>query len=156
VYCFLTDNDKEPWANLAAGQKVKLKGFYPENQNTGHPAIRQCVIVEHGPSTAVVLSAEQLANEYSKAKDATEAKYKLKGVVVTGEIVSKKQPPFGGPLVSLKGNDKFQVECRMVEARWMTDPLMVGQKVKLHGVFEDLQGNDNVVKLGSCLVISRP
>jgi hypothetical protein len=105
----------------------------------------------------VALSAEALAKEVAADKAAAIAKYKEKGLVVTGEISKKEKTKAGGTEVSLNGSGTIEVRCELIyNAEWMTDPLKVGQKVKLYGTLGSSQFDEKMIKMTYCFVISQP
>src|SRR5262249_45189718 len=56
--------EAEPWKKVHPGQQVKLKGRWPPFSEFGLNLL-DCVFTELGPSTAVSVTAEQLAQEYA-------------------------------------------------------------------------------------------
>ncbi len=91
-------------------------------------------IVETGPDPAVVISAQQLANEYAADGKSATAKLDDKWAHVEGEVVEKTTSNDCAVLLRLKGENDVAVSCcfgdrnkRPVEA------LKVGTKVKVFG-----------------------
>jgi hypothetical protein len=142
--------DKEPWAEVAKGQTVTLKGVYSEI------GMVRCVIVKKGPATAITLSAEQLAAEFGTDPEKVNKKYDGKTLILTGEVVPKKDNKGGTASVYLKGTDKVPVECVFTAYdKDMTAKLKEGQQVKLCGHFWSSEGGADPFKLQFCQTITK-
>jgi hypothetical protein len=100
--------DKEPWARVAPGQTVKLKGPWAAYGDL--PALFDCVIVEAGPNPATVLTAAGLADEYAADADGVKKKYAGKPVILSGEVVENKEQDDKSRIVRLKTTGKVTVE----------------------------------------------
>lgn len=131
--------EKEPWARVAPGQTVKLKGSWPAFGDL--PALCECVIVEAGPNPAVVLTAEKLADEYAADVEGVKKKYAGKPVILSGEVVENKIDDKGrnkndgqGRTVRLKATKNVRIELHYGPANEMRGAnLMAGRTVKVFG-----------------------
>ncbi len=148
--------DPEPWAKLSPGQTVKLRGTC--GFNTTEPYLVKSVIVEAGPNPAVIITAEQLAEEYAKDRKATLKKYLKKYFIVSGEVEKKQERESKFIAVYLKGSSGIRVECGFPgnsPNSAMTQSIEVGQKIKVFGQLfvTDLQEKDKVA-LSDCYLIT--
>jgi tRNA_anti-like len=96
--------DREPFARLAPGQTVKLQGVWPKTAS--EPRLRDCVIVETGPSPAIALTALQLATEYAADPEAVKTKYDGKSLILGGDVQGKITRETGNCTLFLKGIEK--------------------------------------------------
>jgi hypothetical protein len=84
VMCYTAD--KEPWAKVAPGQQVKLKGRWPKGAFSAQ--LMNCVFTEAKSSPAISITAKKLVQEYMAAKEGTRQKYHDKWLIVDGELAS--------------------------------------------------------------------
>jgi Leucine-rich repeat (LRR) protein len=146
--------DAEPWAKVAPGQKVKLKGKWPEFSVGA--ALIYCVFLDTGKYEATALSAEQLAKEYVADPEATTKKYKDKYLVISGEVMDRDFNSAGAASITLKVDSKVRVKCHFTafESK-QTRSLKVGQRVKAIGQYT-LNFDKDEVGLYFCLPITQP
>jgi hypothetical protein len=145
--------DKEPWAQLAVGQTVKLRGQWAISQK---PALFKCEIVEAGPNPALVLSATQLADEYTKDPKGVKEKYAGRPVILSGEVVENKNDDKEGRYVRLKTPDKVTVKLTfgaLLAARGAK--ITSGQTIKAYGVFKDFNLSDGNITLTNPYLITK-
>jgi tRNA_anti-like len=95
----------EPWSIVAPGQQVTVRGRWPE----GGQRLFDCVIVGKGPDTALAITAEMLAKEFSADKAAAEKRYAGKPLLVTGEVVSAVSDPEDWRTIRLAGHGATSV-----------------------------------------------
>ena len=138
---------------MVGGQKIKLKGKFPESAY-GTP-LMDCVIVELSPSPVIVLSAEQLAKEYAANSEAAKKKYQDKYLRVTGEIVDRQINSAGAVAIYLKGADKVRVVCGVTSLeKNLTRSLRIGQQLTLVGQYL-FNFREDEVGLTFCLPIRK-
>jgi hypothetical protein len=142
--------DKKPWLTVAQGSQIKVKGKEPE---AGLPAdLFEAEIVDAGPNPAM-LSAEQLAKEYTADRKATAAKYNEKRVNVEGEVVEKGKSQYCDVQLKLKGAGEITISCCFGGAA-NTQGLGAakpGQKLKVFGTLSLLDNpNEKVIHLNTC------
>src|SRR5262249_57977692 len=95
-----------------------------------------CVLVQTGPSQAVVMSAEQLAKEYAADMEGTRKKYEDRWLQVTGEIVEREFNSAGASSVWLKGTDKVRVNCGFTPfEKNATRAIKIGQQLTVVGQY---------------------
>jgi hypothetical protein len=122
--------DKEPFAHLAPGQTVKLQGVWPKT--AAEPRLRDCVIVEAGPSPAIALTAIQLATEYAAAPEGVKTKYDGKSLILNGDVTRKETKDSGNCTLFLKGTEKAHVEASFGAIHsGKTATIKDGQPIKL-------------------------
>jgi hypothetical protein len=145
--------ESEPWSKIGPGQKVKVKGMFPES--TASPMLAASVIVEAGPSQTVTLSAEQLAREYAANALAAKKKYNDKYLLVSGEVVDKSYNSAGAPSVAMKGDGKVRVACNFTaNENVLTRSMQPGQTIQVLGQFT-LNFDPDEVGLYFCLPVSK-
>jgi hypothetical protein len=157
--------EKEPWARISPGQKVKARGI-PRYHWAGPYCIGvflfNCVFTELGPNPAMNLSAVELSREFFTDKNAAEKKYNLKYLVITGDIIDKTvDRSSDGRLelnthIFLRGDNGRRVECdfRYNQAD-VTKTLEAGQRIKLFGRCGSLQRLERGdAFLWNCLLIA--
>jgi len=146
VRCFMSG---EFWAKVAKGQQVTVEGRVPQTQ--GSPMLTECTITSTGPSTAVTITAEQLAREVTANEEAATAKYKGKSFIMTGEVISFEKHPIG-LLVKLKGTDNQSVDCqfpsRVATKEWQKN-VAPGAKIKIYAEYNRRE------ELTNCQLITR-
>ena len=151
IVCVLAQ-EKEPWAKISKGQKIKIRGRWAEV--AVQPGLEECALVELGPNPAQEVTAEALAEEFAKNKGAVRTKYQEKPLIVTGVIVDAKPNDLGAVRVFLKGAGETRVDCGfntadVAEAK----ALLAGQRVRLVGEFSAIESNDGPALRG-CRVIT--
>jgi hypothetical protein len=149
--CFVAD--KEPWAIVTPGQKLKVKGIWPEAADA--PAIRLCVITEAGPNPVVVISAEQLAKDYLADPDGARKKYSDKYMILNGVIAKKEANDLGAVTLTLKCADKVHIECNFAAYNGPATATKEGQEVKLFSrcFISELKKGD--IGFDSCQIITK-
>jgi hypothetical protein len=150
VLCLFA-NEKQPWAKISKGQKVKLRGLWPEVVSV--PQLVDCEIVELGPSPAQELKAETLAELFAKDKDGTRKKYADRPLIVTGFKVDAKRNDLGAVRIFLKGAGETRVDCGFDAddgAEALATPL--GQALRLVGEFSLIESMD-MPALRGCRVV---
>jgi hypothetical protein len=131
----------EPWARVAKGQSVTVKGRGPELGVALEPALMEVAIITAGPNAAIVMSTEDLARELEKEPKGLEDKYRGKAFILTGEIAEQGK----GSKAVMKGTAKTQVECDFEEQN-AAAKLVAGQKIKFYGEFASGDGAKVVLK----------
>jgi hypothetical protein len=145
--------EKEPWARLARGQKIKLRGQFPAF--FADAALVNCTLVELGPSTAVQAKAEDLAAEFAKDKEATVKKYREKTVIIAGVVESKRSNDLGAIKVILKSAGPVRTQCGFTAfEKAEAEKLQPGERVRIVGEFSALESLNEPVLL-FCRVISQ-
>ena len=145
--------EKEPWARVAPGQTVKLRG--PWAPYGEHPALYDCVIVEAGPNPAVVLTAAKLADEYAADPDGVTKKYSGKPIILSGEVVENKNDD-KGRIVRLKATKKVRIELGYGPAfEKRGAKLMVGQTVKVFGELTEFNFTKDSISLTNPFPITK-
>jgi predicted small lipoprotein YifL len=148
VMCFTTD--PEPWATVAQGQKVRIKGLWAPTFVA--PRLLWCVVVEPGEYAAVRISAADLAKEYEADREATVKKYDKKHLVVTGEVTSKSANDVGAVTLGLKTGNATAINCSFTAFdKDAAAGYEVGQTVTVLGEFTLNFGSGNTVDLFFCL-----
>jgi hypothetical protein len=124
--------DKKPWLKVSPGSKVKLRGKVPE---FGLPRdLVGAEIVEAGADPAVVISAQQLANEYAADGKSATAKLDDKWAHVEGEVIEKTTSNDCAVLLRLKGENDVAVSCCFGDRnKKPAEAVKVGTKVKVFG-----------------------
>jgi hypothetical protein len=153
VMCFTTD--EQPWAKVARGQKVRIKGL--GGAVILAPRLLACAIVEPGEYAAVRISAADLAKEYAADPDATIKKYDKKHMVVTGEVAAKDVNEFKAVGLTLKTGNKVAVKCGFTAFdRDVSRAYAVGQTVSVFGEFSLNFGGGDSVDINFCLPLDGP
>jgi hypothetical protein len=144
--------DEEPWTKVLPGQKIKIKGKWPEFPVRA--ALVHCVFVETGEYLGVRVTAEELAAEYTADRDGTAKKYDKKYLVMTGEVLSKEFNSAGAAGIVLKSGNKVKVTCSFTAfENEQTKRIKVGQRIKVVGQFTSSFTGDEV-GLYFCLPVS--
>jgi putative nucleic acid binding protein len=154
VQCFTAD--REPWAKLARGQTVTVRGKYGELPTMAN--LEKCQVVEAGPPTAISLTAAGAVADYSKDRAAFARKHRGKDLVVRGKVADVRPSPTGGTIVRLEGNDEVRFRCDF--GIWDTQlgavsKLESGQDVKVFGTFVTLNPPADAVPLSGCHLITK-
>ena len=148
VMCFTTD--ERPWAGVARGQKVRIKGLW--GGVVMAPRLLSCVFVDPGEYAAVRISAIDLAKEYAADSEETVKKYNKKHLVVTGEVAAKDVNELNAVRLTLKTGNNVAVTCGFTAFdRDLSGRYEVGQTVTVFGDFSLNFGGDNSVDLNFCL-----
>ncbi|GEM_PF-6987933 len=151
IVCFL-GSEKEPWAKISRGQKIKLRGQWPDIWV--QPSLEACELVDLGTNPAQELKAEALADEFAKGKDAARAKYQEKPLIVTGIVVHAAKNELGAVRLFLKGAGDTRVDCgfnAIDQAEAGTQ--MIGATVRLTGEFSAFESTE-APALRGCRVIT--
>ena len=151
VNCYTTA--PEPWATLARGQAVTLRGRMHHMPNAN---LDQCAILDPGPSTAVAATAPELATAYAGDRAAFNAAHAQKDLVVTGTVVERKDADTGVTLY-LTGTDAVRVRCSFSgidSIAAAVAPVKVGQRVKLTAEMYPANQTDTEVILTGCKLIT--
>ncbi len=151
VTCYTVDD--EPWAKVAEGQTVKLKGKSPVG--AGGPALAYSVIVDAGKFKVITISAANLAKEYVANADATAKKYNKKQLIVTGVVLEKKFNSAGSADIKVKGFGNVAINLGFAASeKDLTNEIKVGQTIKVVGEFwRDLAGE---IGISRCLPFKKP
>lgn len=153
VMCFTAD--EEPWSKAVKGQKVKIKGKWPEFSVGA--TLLYCVFVETGEYKAITITAAELAKEYAADGAATVKKYDGKHLKLTGEVLSKESNSAGAATVHLKVDGKVKVVCGFTAAeKDVVKPLKAGQKLTVIGEFTLNSDGRDEVNLYFCQVLTKP
>ncbi len=147
--------DEQPWAKAVKGQKVKIKGKWPEFSVGA--ALIYCVFVETGEYKGIPITAAELAKEYAADREATVKKYDGKHLVLTGEVVAKEFNSAGAAGMELKADGKVKVQCSFTAfEKDVTKPIKVGQKITVVGEFTLNFASRDEVTLYFCLPVTKP
>jgi hypothetical protein len=139
--------ERAPWAKVFPGQTIRIRG---RQMHPFEPHLVKCTIVEVGPESPTVVSAQELAKEFAADRDKLHKKYAGKYLWVEGEVIEKQ----GGD-VFLKGSGKLKVHCEPpFENQDILDVFVVGKKVKLLGKYNPREFLDEAPRLTGCLPIS--
>ena len=145
VQCFT--KDPNPWEKVAAGQHVRLSGAWPEFPLV--PSLRECELVDSGASTAISMTAQELADEYGADADAAARKYAGKTLLVSGEVFDKTMEGIEH-WVMLKGNYNVNIRCDFspVEREGkVIAAIQGGQTVRIWGELSNLDLRKSVAVL---------
>jgi len=136
LVCTCKSRDRNIAGKLGPDQTVRLKGKF--QSSIGLPNLADCEIVEKGPDTLILLTAEGLAKEYTADAMASEERLKRKKLLVTGEVSGVKEDDNKVKFIELKGDGKTVVEVRyLFGANWPPE-WKVGAKVKMTADLETL------------------
>jgi hypothetical protein len=102
--------DPQPWAQVAPGQEVTVRGRVPDF-DVG-PTLEDCRLTAQTFSPAVKIDAEKLAAEAAADPVAAMAKYRDKHVVIRGQVAEKREEQDGSTRVVLAGQGEIRVVCR--------------------------------------------
>lgn len=135
---------------VVPGQTVRLKGSH---QGDTSGSLWNCEILELGPDTAVRTSATELAKEYAADWRKASEKYRGKGMVVTGDVISKLT---GTQFkLTLKGEGDVVVVCELVDDGKVLDKTYtIGSKASIAGNFSPSSG-PNVILIGSGVEVGK-
>jgi tRNA_anti-like len=151
VSCFL--NDKNVFGKVVKGQDVTVRGRYPDFQSGVQ--IMDCELVKVGPSPALTYTAEEMAKEWAKDKEAASRKWKDKVLIVSGEVGDSKANDVGAISVFLKAGEKLRVDCGFTAfAKDIAGKLKQGDKVKVVGEFFEFESKDEGPALRFCMPVN--
>lgn len=93
VKCLLPEKDRDRIKPLCRGQTVKIRGTLIEI-DPGHmaPCLEDCELLEVGPSSALTVSADDIAEDYIADRDKAKKKYGEKTSIVTGIVAAIDHP----------------------------------------------------------------
>jgi len=141
VMCFTAEF--EPWTKVVPGQKVKIKGKWPDYPFV--PTLIHCDFIETGKYEGIALSAAELAKEYATDHEAASKKYDKKYLILTGVVENKEFNSAGAASVQLKVAGKVKVFCSFTAfEKDVTKAIKVGQSIKLIGEYTLNSGKDEV------------
>jgi len=150
ILCVFAE-EKQPWAKLSRGQKITVRGLWPEV--VLQPGLVACTIAEAGPNPAAELRAEALAEDFAKARDAVRAKYSDKPLIVTGMVVSKTSNDLGAVRIFLQGAGELRVDCGFNAVdRAEAEAVTPGQRIRLAGEFSALESSEMPALRGCRLI----
>jgi hypothetical protein len=146
--------DKEPFARLAPGQTVKLQGVWPKS--AGEPTLRNCVIVEAGPSPAIALTALQLATDYAADPEGVKTKYDGKSLILSGEVLRRDPTDSGNCTIVLKGTDKAHLEMSFGAIHaGKTAKIKEGQPIKLLANFDKSACSSDTIRFRDPWIVTK-
>jgi hypothetical protein len=110
--CYTTD--QQPWAKLAPGQKVTLKGRWPPQGSFlwNHVALNNCVVTGVGPNPAIKMSTQQLVKEFLADTGSAKRKYDDKWVILNGKVAGKRRDKNGVLIVDVQGEGDVKLACQ--------------------------------------------
>lgn len=127
--------DPQPWAKVARGQTVTLRGSV--GPLPSFPSLAKCEVITAGPATVTAVTSKELAGEYAKGAGAAMAKYKDKDLIVGGKVVERQADVTGTITLFLEGDGATRVRCffDITESTMRPDApaVKVGQDVKVFG-----------------------
>jgi tRNA_anti-like len=151
VSCFL--KDKNVFGKVVKGQDVTVRGRYPDLQFGIQ--IMDCELVKVGPSPALTYTAEEIAKEWAKDKEAATKKWKDRVLIVSGEIGDTKANDVGAISVFLKAGEKLRVDCGFTAfEKDIAGKLKKGDKVNLVGEFFEFESKDEGPALRFCMPVA--
>ncbi len=131
VFTFVIDaQDQQPWARIAPGQRVTLRG-----RHTPTLGGFEWKIVDFGPNPAPIVTAPSLATEFIQGGVIAAQKYHKQTVYVTGEVVEKKKEEMSISYgISLKGEGRLNVliHCPVIDDS-LVNSIQVGQEIHAQG-----------------------
>lgn len=153
VRCFTADD--QPWGKAVKGQKVKVKGKWPEF--TISAALVYCVFVETGEYKGISITAAALAKEYEADRAATVKKYDHKHLVLSGEVAAKEFNSAGAATIQFKVDGKIKVNCSFTAfEKDATKAIKVGQKLTVVGEFTLNSETGDEVTVYFCQILTKP
>lgn len=151
VSCFL--KDKNVFGKVVKGQDVTVRGRYPDLQFGVQ--IMDGELVKVGPNPALTYTAEEMAKEWAKDKEAATRKWKDKVLIVSGEIGDTRANDVGAISVFLKAGDKLHVDCGFTAfEKDVAGKLKKGDRVKVVGEFFELESKDEGPALRFCMPVA--
>lgn len=144
--------DQKLFGKVFKGQEVTVRGRYPDTQYGFQ--IEDCEIVKKGPSPALTYTAEEMAAEWAKDKDAAAKKWKDKPIVVSGEVADKKASDVGAVSLFLKAGGGKRVDVGFTAfEKEIAGKFKAGDKVKVVGEFYESESKDEVTALRMCMPV---
>lgn len=151
VGCFL--KDKNVFGKVVKGQEVTVRGRYPDLQFGTQ--VMDCEIVKTGPSPALTYTAEEMAKEWARDKEAATKKWKDKPIVVSGLIVESKVNDVGAVNIFLKAADGNRVDCGFTAfEKDVATKLETGRSVKVVGEFLESESGDTGPAVRFCMPVT--
>jgi hypothetical protein len=141
-------DDRSLYGALGREQTVRVRGVYDK-----FGRLTPCAVLEKGPDTRVLVTAEQLAADFTANREEARKKYSDKTLVVTGTVTKIKPHGEGSTInrLELKGDGKLVVDVGYNKAH-VADQYKVGDTVKVLTSRINAPGisGDNVVGLFMC------
>jgi len=150
-------NDKQPWARLARGQRATLRGrlgAFPQPPN-----LEQADIVDAGPSTAVMISASELAAQHANGEAGLRKLYDGKDLIVTGKVSDVRSSPLSGLTLFLVGDGKVRVRCELgvpeTQRLGEAGAPKAGDTVKVFGEVQPGNLTETILPMKGCHLITK-
>lgn len=151
VHCFL--KDRNVFGKVVKGQEVTVRGRYPDLQFGTQ--VMDCEVVKTGPSPALTYTAEDMAKEWAKDKEAAAKKWKDKTVIVSGEVADTKANDVGAINVYLKAADGKRVDCGFTAFdKDLAGKIKKGDRVKVVGEYLDSESKDDGPAVRFCMPVN--
>ena len=133
--CLVHKDERAKAINLTKGQKVKFKGECNGGALVHFVDLLHAELVEVGTDPAIVVSADQLAKDFSMDAVAAKAKYGDKWLFLTGTVVERKKGTTGADFIVLQGSDETtRVEVAYpAEGKRFFEKFTKGDTVKIKG-----------------------
>jgi tRNA_anti-like len=149
VRCVLAD--PKPWKKVSPGSKVKVRG---KSSDVLSGDLNPCTIIEASPNPCVVITAADLAKQYTADRQVTAKKYEEKWAMVKGEVIDRPKTDLCAVLVKLKGAGDITLECCFGEAyKRTTEKVVVGSKVDIYGrIWFDSSPKAKAIGMSICVV----
>jgi hypothetical protein len=138
-------SDPEAWKNIGTGTEVTLKGKLAAHvlrpREVSNPASQignlvECVILEAGPGTRVVMTPDQFVEEYNTiGEDKFFKKHYNKELLIEGEVIGHDQATMGDYYAVLKTSTKTKVGLAVGPKKESLANYPVGQKASAIGFF---------------------
>jgi hypothetical protein len=145
--------EKEPWARVSPGSKVKVKGTA---DGSGVNLMIPFIVAPMGPNPAVATSSVSLGRDFAGNKDFAEEKYLDKTVILAGEIAQLEIIDKHRFALKLKNDSGVDIVCDFApvigdstDAGILLGQVKNGQRVTVVGQCSMLDD----VKLKNCLPI---
>lgn len=144
--------DPYPWAKAVKGQKITIKGRWPEFAFSA--AIINCAFVETGEYQGIAKTADELAKEWAKDSEAVVKNYEKKHIILSGEVAAKEFNSAGAATITFKTDEKEKAKVKCSFTAFDKDAvkrMKIGEKIKVLGEFTlNFAGGDEV-QLYFCL-----
>jgi hypothetical protein len=122
--------DKQPWAKIAPGQTVKIRGKAADYSFRTLITLEACEVVDSGPNQLEEISTEDLIKKLQADKDRPVDELGPPGhLLVSGEVARIEKGEQNREVVYLKGTDGIAVTCGLDD--YFIKKLKPGQKIKL-------------------------
>jgi hypothetical protein len=146
VFCYTAD--REPWQHHAPGQKVTLKGRWPDFLVVA--TLVESVVTESVGGKVSEITAEQLSDEFSSGDG--EEKYDGKRLFVSGTIADKEErPQLDAIYVQLRADGNYFVYCLFNSLeKDVVKKLNAGEKIR---VFARVQRRRRGIELNKCILM---